>query len=467
MYTYRPKPPDSAVGIEVFMVLSASISEKKMRVQASRVSTVEHLDMNQVAAVILGGGEGTRLSPLTSTRCKPAICFGGKYRLIDVPMSKAINSGIFKIYVITQYLSASLHQHLFRTYRLGSVFPGFLEILTAEQRPLQKVWFQGTADAIRQNIEYLSEAHVDYFLILSGDQLYNLDFRKMLQFAKETKADLVVAALPVAEGEAKRMGLLKVNEDRFITDFCEKPQNGELLQRMKMPTFTLGQLEMKIEPEQQFLGSMGIYLFKREALINLLQKDLREDFGKHLIPHMVNQGNVAAYLHKGYWEDIGTIESFYNANIALTEQSPLFNCYDEHNPIYSASHHLPPPKIMNTQIDHSIICDGGQIEADEVSRSLLGLRCVIKKGCIIRNSYVMGNDYYNSDYASESLPATPQIGENCILDRAIIDSNVCIGKNVRLINKKKLRDYTSDLVCIRDGIIVVPRGINLPDDYSI
>ncbi len=445
----------------------SSVAIKKNDAESNPVPIKYDVDMSHVAAVILGGGEGTRLVPLTTTRCKPAICFGGKYRLIDVPMSNAINSGCFKIFLITQFLSASLHQHIFRTYRLGNCSPGYIELLTAEQRPSQKIWFQGTADAIRQNIEYLSEASVEYFLILSGDQLYNMDFRKMVRFAKETKADLVIAALPVAVEEAKRMGLLKLNEDRFITKFCEKPQTQELLDQMEMPEVTMAHLGPHTNPARKYLGSMGIYLFKREALLSLLRQDLREDFGKHLIPTKVSLGNVAAFLHEGYWEDIGTISSFYQANIALTAPNPHFDCYDVRNPIISPSYHLPGPKISNTHVNQSIICEGAHVEADEISHSIIGLRAVLKAGCIIRNSYIMGNDYFHAPIPSEHLPVTPQIGENCIIDRAIIDKHAYLGRGVQLLNKKKLDHYTSDHVYIRDGIIVVPRGAVLPDGFVI
>ena len=308
------------------------------------------VDMGQVATVILAGGNGTRLEPLTMTRCKPAVCFGGKYRLIDIPISNAIHSGCSKIFIISQYLSASLHQHIFNTYHPG-VFPSAsIELLSAEQNHGSKSWFQGTACAVRQNLNYLTELSAEYFLILSGDQLYNMNYQHMIDFAKETNADLVVAALPVNEEDAKRMGIMKINRDCFITEFHEKPQEQELLNQLRLPASTLEKIRRGNGDKRQFLGSMGIYVFKRQALLDLLQCDPREDFGKHLIPTKVSQGNVAAYLHNGYWEDIGTIESFFKANLALTASNPEFNFCEDKKHIFFRQHYLSAPKIGNSMI---------------------------------------------------------------------------------------------------------------------
>lgn len=418
------------------------------------------IDMQKVAAIILGGGEGTRLFPLTSTRCKPAINFGGRYRLIDVPMSNALNSGCINIFILTQFLSAPLHQHILTTYRMGSCTKGCIELLSAEQTPHRKSWFQGTADAVRQNVDYISAASAEYFLILAGDQLYNFDFRHMLKFAQDTDADVVIAALPVQETEAKRMGILKVNEDNFVTDFQEKPQQTEMLQRLKLPQFVLDRIKARSEKGEHFLGSMGIYLFKRQALFELLACDPREDFGKHLLPTKVQQGRAAAYLFDGYWEDIGTIESFFNANMALTKSSPPFNCYDEVNPIYSHHYNLPPAKISCAHIENSILCEGSLVDADELKQCILGPRSVVKHGTIIKNSYVMGNDCRSSNPQSS-------IGENCLIDHAIIDRHVTIGDHVQLVNKNKVSNYNGEKVYIRDGIIVVAAGAVLPDGFVL
>lgn len=425
------------------------------------------VDMKRAAAIILGGGQGTRLFPLTMWRCKPAMCFGGRYRLIDVPISNSINSGCHKIYVITQYLSTSLHQHIFKTYRSDVFSSGFIELLPAEEKHQNKSWFLGTADAVRQNIDYFIEAPVDYFFILSGDQLYNMDFQKMLYFAKDSDADLVIAALPIEEYDTGRMGILQIDEKSFITNFVEKPQEKKVLKKFRLTKKQIESLDLDPEKNLQFLGSMGIYLFKRQVLLDLLQKDTREDFGKHLIPSQVEKGKTAAYIHQGYWEDIGTIESFYNANIALTNPRPYFNCYDESRPIFSNHTNLPGAMITDTHIKNSIICEGALVEAKEISHSILGRRSIVHKGTVIRDSYVMGNNYYTPPIDSSRLPKHFYIGENCIINKAIIDMHVCIGKNVQLINKDGLKYYDGEDVYIRDGIIVVSRGATIPDGFIL
>lgn len=424
--------------------------------------------MKSVASIILGGGEGTRLHPLTLTRCKPAINFGGKYRLIDVPISNSIHCECHRIFVLTQFLSSSLHHHIFQTYMQGGRTAGIVEVLTAEQKPSQKSWYQGTADAVRQNIQYLLENPVEYFLILSGDQLYNLDFQKMYAFAKETDADVVIASLPVGVEDATRLGILKVNESHFITEFYEKPKEIALLERLRSPRQIIERAGVSSESSRNYLGSMGIYLFKRKALADLLLEDPREDFGKHLIPTLVNRGKAAAFLYDGYWEDIGTIETFYQANMALTEPKPKFSFHSETRPIFTCRYDLPPAQFLDAQIKQSILCEGAIVEADEINHSILGPRTVIHKGAIIRDSFLMGNDYYASPLMDhQSLPPEPHIGENTIICRAIVDKNVTIGKGVQLINKQKLKHYDGDQIFIRDGIIIVPRGATIPDGFVL
>lgn len=423
-------------------------------------------NMNRVASIILSGGEGTRLFPLTLSCCKPAINFGGRFRLIDIPISNSINSGCHKIFVITQFLSASLHQHLFRTYRNGTFNSGFLEILSAELKHSKMGWFKGTADAVRQNIQYLLELPVDYFLILSGDQLYTMDYQEMLQTAKETNTDLVVAALPVKSHECKRMGILKIDNRKNILDFIEKPQDLNDIAHMRITTEPK-KSKQKRQDEPQYLGSMGIYLFKREALFKLLDEDIREDFGRHLLPTMVERGKAAVHIFNGYWEDIGTIEAFYHANIAMTRDDPPLDCYNEHKPLFTTHHNLISPRFLNTLINKSIICEGCRVDADEVRNSILGPRTMIGKGSIIAESYLMGNDYYTPPIETETLPERLQIGKNCIIMKSIIDKNVCIGDNVRLVNKNGLTHYDGNKIYIRDGIIVVPRGATIPDGFIL
>lgn len=411
------------------------------------------LSMNDVITVILAGGEGKRLRPLTLTRCKPSIPFGGNFCLVDIPISHSISAGSNKTFVISQYLASPLHHHIFQTYKQQ----GSVEILTAEQRHDKKNWYQGTADAVRQNLDYLLETPVEYFLILSGDQLYNLDFHRLLETAKQTDADLVMGAIPVTSSSASRLGILKINKNSHIVDFFEKPQEKALLQSLKTPQSILNTLGVATEDEKFFLGSMGIYLFKRKALLELLKSDDRDDFGKHLIPTQINKGKTVAYLHDGYWEDIGTIESFYNANIALTESDPHFDLYDPVNPIYRHHHKLPPSKIVNTQLSQAIVCEGSIIEAAEISHSIIGPGTRIHAGTIIIDSYLMGN---------ETSTSSPQIGRDCIIKKAIIDRNVQIGDNVHLTNKKGIREHTNEYLHVQEGIIIVPRGTQIPNGYK-
>lgn len=443
---------------------SPSVSEVKP-FKETKVPKKSHLvNMSRVCSVILGGGEGSRLFPLTQSRCKPAVLFGGRYCLIDVPVSNSLNSSISTNFIVTQFRSTSLHRHILQTYRPDMFANRCLEILACEQKPGQSTWFKGTADAIRQNLEYLLETHAEYFLILSGDQLYRMDFEPLVAYAMEKDVDTVVAALTIDKKSASRMGIMKVDDNFNITDFYEKPTSDFILERFKTPSHTLESMGHSPVNEQQYLGSMGIYLFKRKALERLLHDDPREDFGKHLIPTKVSQGSIACYPYNGYWEDIGTIESFYRANIALCQRDPLFNFYEENCPIYTHRLHLPGPKIFSTMIENAIICEGAVVEAKTIQNSILGHRSFVNKGTSIINSYLMGNDFYTSDTRHKQSVG---IGENCLIKNAIIDKNVHIGKNVQLINKDNLQDYDGLNVYIRDGIIVVPKDASLPDNFVL
>lgn len=438
-------------------------NNKNLTMQPPQRHQHNAISMKNVATIILGGGRGTRLFPLTQWTSKPALCFGGRYKLIDIPLSNTINSGCHQIYVITQFLSASLNQHIIKTYKMNSLSRGFIELLSAEERHHDKVWFQGTADAVRQNIEYFLEASADYFLILSGDQLYNMDFLDMLNFAKETDADLVIASLPVDTETAKRMGIMQIDDNNMIVSFKEKLQKNEDIDRMRLskPLKNLSGTSLDL------LGSMGIYLFKREALINLLIQDPREDFGKHLIPTKVAEGKAAAYVYQGYWEDIGTIDSFYHANLALTQEKPPFDCYSETMGIHTTPTNLPGAKISNTRIKNSIICEGAIIQAKEITHSILAPRTIVKKGSIIKDSYIMGNDTYTPRSKGTRHSSNFQIGEKCIIQKAIVDKQTYIGNEVQLINKDQLQNFDHELVYIRDGIIIVPRGAILPDGFTV
>ena len=425
------------------------------------------INMNKIASIILGGGKGTRLFPLTKTRCKPAISFGGRYRIIDVPISNSLNSDINKIYVLTQFLSGNLHRHILDTYRFSYPSQGFIELLSAEQKLEKNSWFKGPADSVRQNLDYFKETSVDYFLILSGDQLYNINFQDMVKFAMQKDADLTIASLPVNSATATRMGILRIDKEYAITEFKEKPKSKNLLDKLCTKELPLQQ---PIPKDRPYLGSMGIYLFKRNVLFKLLEEDKRADFGKHLIPTQIKKGKTFAFLHQGYWEDIGTIESYYHANLALTAIDPGLNFYDEWNSIYTRYYNLPGPKITKTKITNSIICEGSVIDAKEVTNSILGTRTIIKKGSVIRNSYVIGNDYYKhptGTHHHRSKVGSITIGEHCLMEKTILDRNVCIGNNVQLVNKNKLEKYDDGKVSIRDGIIIVTHDSYLPDGYVL
>lgn len=418
-----------------------------------------------VVAVILGGGQGTRLFPLTHAHCKPAILFGGRYRLIDVPISNAFHAGIHKIFVLTQFLARSLHNHIFHTYRHDFFSPGFVEILSPEQRPNKSDWYQGTADAVRQNIQYLRETDCDYYLILSGDQLYRMDYHKMIDWAEENGSDVVVATLAVTKNDASRMGIMKVNEDRKIIDFLEKPTKAADLARMATSPLALKALGCSSMGDKTYLGSMGIYLFRREVLLDLLEQDLREDFGKHLIPRQVQTGNASAYIHEGYWEDIGTVGSFYAANMALNHMNPPFVLEDEHSPIFGTRCYLPGTKLYQCQVQNSIICEGSVVHADEVSSSILGQRAVVGKGTVIQDSYIMGQEVPYSGHYQHAY--TYSIGEDCFIKKTIVDKNASIGNRVRLVNSRNVLEFDSPNVYIRDGVIVVPKGAQVPDDFVL
>lgn len=445
-----------------------SASHKRLEQEGTSRGKKCAIHMKDIATIVLGGGQGTRLFPLTMSRCKPALCYGGRYRLIDIPISNAIHSGCQQIFVITQFLSSSLHRHILSTYRFGTSSSTAIELLSTEEKPANKVWFQGTADAVRQNLSYFEDTHAEYFLILSGDQLYHMDFNELLDCAKETNADMVIASLLVDADRAKRLGVMKVDQRNFITAFHEKPQTQEDLKKMRLSESQANRLGggADVVPHP-YLGSMGIYLFKRQALIDILQKDPREDFGKHLIPSLIEQGKVAAYIHKGYWEDIGTVESFYLANMALTLPSPSFDCYQEQWPIFTKPVTLPGVKVLNGKIDRSILCEGSMLGEVEITDSIIGPRTLIKSGTAIRNTYVMGNEFFTPPKGHKRLPDQLYIGQDTVIEHAIIDRHVRIGDRVQLVNKEKRFHYDSENLYIRDGVIVVPQGASIPDDFVL
>lgn len=412
----------------------------------------------------MGGGRGSRLFPLTHLRSKPAVPLAGKYRLVDIPISNCLNSDIQQMYVLTQFNSESLHRHVTGTYKFDHFSKSFVHILAAQQTPSDDGWYQGTADAVRQNMSYFLERPFKYYLILSGDQLYRMDFAAMLQEHIDNEAELTIATTPVPRDPARSFGLMETDDKFSITRFVEKPgDNDELLDELKMPSKLLDQFGVA-PTEERFQASMGIYLFNRQTLIDGLDNDL-DDFGKHVIPKTIEKGKVFSHIFQGYWEDIGTIKSFFEANIELTKVVPSYNFFDSHNPIYTRARFLPASKINNAHIQEALISDGCIISNATIQRAIIGVRSVIETGSYITDSVIMGSDYYNEQSVDDDgeLDEIPvRIGANSRIHRAIIDKNAQIGNNV-VIDPGQREDQDTKYACIRDGIIVIPKGTVIPD----
>lgn len=423
-----------------------------------------HQLTDRVACIILAGGKGTRLFPLTQHRCKPAVNFGGSYCLIDIPISNSLNSNMNHIFVISQYFSSALNQHIKETFPLDHFQGGSLHLLSPEERPDGKIWYNGTADAVRKNLDELTKLPIDYFLILSGDQLYNMDLEAMVQFAYDKDAAITIAALPVGKSVASRFGLLNIDSNSHIIDFIEKPQDTKVLKQFEISEDFVETHDVHCAHPPCFLASMGIYVFKKEILIKLLQEDDGEDFGKDIIPRQLKKGGGAAFLYQGYWEDIGTISSYYKANLSLTTNDLGLDLYNEVLPIYAHNHYLPGARLTNTTLKNSIICDGAIIEGKEIMRSIVGIRTVIKKGTIIKDSILLGNKTY-TDVNDANRQYT--IGENCQIEKTIIDLDVQIGNSVKLLNKDNLQTYDGNGIFIRDGIIIVTSHTVLPDNFTL
>ncbi|MDZ8227970.1 glucose-1-phosphate adenylyltransferase [Nostoc sp. ChiVER01] len=429
--------------------------------------------MKNVLSIILGGGAGTRLYPLTKLRAKPAVPVAGKYRLIDIPVSNCINSEIFKIYVLTQFNSASLNRHIARTYNFTGFNEGFVEVLAAQQTPENPNWFQGTADAVRQYLWLMEEWNVEEYLILSGDHLYRMDYRHFIQRHRETGADITLSVIPIDERRASDFGLMKIDDSGRVIDFSEKPK-GEALLQMQVDTSVLG-LSKEQAKQQPYIASMGIYVFKKDVLFKLLREGIeRTDFGKEIIPDASKDYNVQAYLFDDYWEDIGTIEAFYHANLALTQQpQPPFSFYDEQAPIYTRARYLPPSKLLDCQVTESIIGEGCILKNCRIQHSVLGVRSRIESGCLIEESLLMGADFYQASVERQSnveqgdIPVG--IGADSIIRGAIIDKNASIGHDVKIINKDNVQeaDRENQGFYIRSGIVVVLKNAVIPDGTII
>lgn len=419
----------------------------------------------QMLSVILGGGAGTRLYPLTASRSKPAVPIAGKYRLVDIPISNCLNSGITRMFVLTMYNSASLNRHIKNTYHFSAFSSAFVDILAAEQTPDNPTWFQGTADAVRQGLRHIAPFDSEHILILSGDQLYQIDFQEMLSNHKEKGADITIATIPVSAKEASEFGILKT-DDGMITSFIEKPKSG--LEDWVSDTGDEMRKQGKV-----YLASMGIYIFNRHLLFELLQNEFKDaaDFGKEIIPQSINKYKIAGFQYEGYWEDIGNIPAFFHANIGLTKDIPEFNLFDNTKTIYTRARMLPPAKISGTRLDHSIIADGCIVNAAHIENCVIGIRSRIGHDSNLINTYIMGSDYYETleDIAVDLQHGIPQlgVGSRCNIQNAIIDKNCRIGDDVRIIGGTHIEDGDSPLYTVKDGIVVIKKGAVLPNGFSI
>ena len=420
-----------------------------------------------VVAVILGGGAGSRLYPLTASRSKPAVPIAGKYRLVDIPISNCINSHINRMFVLTQFNSASLNKHIKNTYHFSAFSTGFVDILAAEQTPDNPGWFQGTADAVRQSLRHISNLEFEYILILSGDQLYQMDFSDMLNNHIQNAADISIATIPVDERDAPEFGILKSNEAGMISAFIEKPKK-DLLPEWVSDTGAEMQKKGK-----HYLASMGIYIFSKHVLYQLLNEvhPSATDFGKEIIPNSILTYKVASYQYEGYWTDIGNIYSFFEANLSLTEDIPPFNLFDNTKTVYSRARMLPPAKISGTTLEKTVIAEGSIINASRIEQSVVGIRSRIGHGTTVVNTYIMGNDYYETidEMDQNRFKGLPMIGigERCYIKDAIIDKNCRIGNDVRINGGKHLANTDHALYTIKDGIIVVKKQAIIPDGFVI
>jgi glucose-1-phosphate adenylyltransferase len=427
------------------------------------------VNTSNVLSVIMGGGQGTRLFPLTKERAKPAVPLAGKYRLVDIPISNCINSGLRRIYLLTQFNSASLHRHISQSYKFDHFSGGFVEILAAEQTFADTSWYQGTADAVRKNLIHFLNHDFDFLLILSGDQLYRMDFRNIIAQHIESDADITVATIPVTRRQSESLGIMQINEERRITRFVEKPKDPAVQDSLRLPREWYGRLGIE-DGQELFLASMGIYVFNRELLRKLLDNPLT-DFGKHIIPSAIETHRVFSHVFQGYWEDIGTIRSFFEANLDLTSELPRFNFFDMGAPIFSRPRFLPGSKINSAQIDHAVISDGCILNHSRISHSIVGVRSIVGPGTELTRVILLGCDYYES---RESIEANKQakrprigVGINAKIENAIIDKNARIGDNVIISPAGKPENVDHPLYFIRDGIVIIPKSGILPDGTVI
>jgi glucose-1-phosphate adenylyltransferase len=422
------------------------------------------LNISNVLSIILGGGQGTRLFPLTMERSKPAVPLGGKYRLVDIPISNCLNSGYKRIYLLTQFNSASLHRHISQSYKFDHFSGGFVEILAAEQTFADTSWYQGTADAVRKNLMHFLNANFEYALILSGDQLYRMDFREIITEHIENQAEITIATIPVDRANAQSLGILHINEERRITRFVEKPKESALLDSLRLPQDWYPKLGVEGN-EESFLASMGIYVFNRDILLKLLDNNFT-DFGKHIIPAAIETHRVFSHIFQGYWEDIGTIRSFFEANLNLATELPRFNFFDMSAPIFTRPRFLPGSKINGAEIDHAIVSDGCIINHARINHSIIGIRSLVDIGSYLYRTILLGCDYFESDDSIRQNESAGRprigIGKNTRIENAIIDKNARIGDNCVITPAGKPENLDHPLYYIRDGIVMIPKNGIIP-----
>lgn len=417
--------------------------------------------MKEILTVVLGGGRGTRLYPLTKERSKPAVPFGGKYRLVDIPISNSLHSKFNHIYVLTQFLSESLNKHVSRTYKLDTFSGGFVEIMAAEQSMDSAAWFQGTADAVRRTLKHFNNPMIEYILVLSGDHLYKMDFRFLLDFHQKKNAEITIACTPIAPSYIKEHGIMCTDKEGRINDFVEKPQDEEAVTAMSRT----------VDGKKRYLASMGIYLFNKDVLIEILSRDSNADFGREVIPGSFRHKLTYAYEHNGYWKDIGNISQFYEANISLADPIPPVDLFDEQWLFFTHPRYLPPAKISDSRLDKTIVAEGCILNGCKISNSVVGLRSRISDSAIIEDSVIMGADYYQSmdGLKQDKKKNTPSvgIGSGSTIKGAIIDKNARIGERVKIVNQKKLDSFDGGNYFIREGIVIIPKNAIVPSGTVI
>ena len=424
----------------------------------------------KVICIIMGGGRGTRLYPLTAERCKPAVPIAARYRLADIPISNCINSGYTRIFVLTQFNTASLHRHIQRSYQFDAFGGGFVEILSAEQTDSGEKWYQGTADAVRQNLHHFDARYEDdLFIILSGDQLYSMDLRKIIAHHNALSADVTVAATPVKSDRVEGYGVMRINDDYSIAEFVEKPKDPEVIAKLNISRKFRKNLRCSKDENEYCLASMGIYVFRGKVIYDALLNSSHKDFGKEIIPGLLGSKSLYAYIFDDYWEDIGTVKAFFNANLMLADKNPEWDLYNNTSTVYSRARQLPPTKVIDSNVELAVLGEGCRLTGVTLQRCTIGIRSVIGEGTKLKNVYMMGADDYDSadERSRTGTDIALGIGKNCEIINAIIDKNVRIGNNVKLLPDGKPDNYNEKGIYVKDGVLIVLKNAIIPDGTVI